>query len=244
MHSATQVYQTARPLDQRRQHVRSERVNGEDGRVSLGRRGSARRGICAGVVDDCVHAADRIHLVCDTSRLEAAGKVADDDTGRAGSKIVDRRGALAGSRVQSDLMALVYERLRCGMAETVRAARDENASHQSAITTNVCGGTITSSPTFNRSTPSPTDSMTPAASIPGMPGEPFAYTSGFLRIKMSVGLTAAALTAIRTSLAPAARTGWSVTVRTSGPPALVTVTARIPCPAYLRPQIVRAEPSV
>jgi hypothetical protein len=39
--------------------------------------------------------------------------------------------------------------------------------------------------------------MRPAASIPGMPGEPFAYASGLWRIKMSVGLTAAALTAIR-----------------------------------------------
>jgi len=66
-------------------------------------------------VDDCVHAANRIHLVCDTSRLDPAGKVADDDTSRAGSKIVDRQGALTGSRVQSDVMALVYERLRCGM---------------------------------------------------------------------------------------------------------------------------------
>src|SRR4051812_47825081 len=50
---------------------------------------------------------------------------------------------------------------------------------------------------------------------------------------MSVGLTAAALTAIRTSPAPAARTGWSVTMRTSGPPAFVIVTARMPCPCCL-----------
>ena len=43
-------------------------------------------------------------------------EVADDHTSRAGSQIVDRRGALTGSRVQSDLMALIDERLRCGMA--------------------------------------------------------------------------------------------------------------------------------
>ena len=87
MHAATEVHQTARPLDQRRQHVRSERVDGKDGRMSLGCRGSARRGICAGVVDDGVHTADRIQLVRDASRFDGAGKVADDDTGRAGGKI-------------------------------------------------------------------------------------------------------------------------------------------------------------
>ena len=38
-------------------------------------------------------------------------------------------------------MALVYERLRCGTAQAVRATRDKDASHQRDIRTNACGMT-------------------------------------------------------------------------------------------------------
>jgi hypothetical protein len=83
-------------------------------------------------VDDGVHTADRIHLVRDASRLDGAGEVADDDTSRAGGKIVDRRGARRRPRMQHDLMALRDERACCGTAQAVRAAGDEHARHPSA----------------------------------------------------------------------------------------------------------------
>ncbi len=68
-----------------------------------------------------------------------------------------------------------------------------------------------------RSTPSPTDSTVPAASIPGVHG---GGTSVLPRVRVptSVGLTAAKRTRMRTSPAAGSRTGRSMTRRTSGPP--------------------------
>ena len=84
---------------------------------------------------------------------------------------------------------------------------------------------ITASPAASRSTPDPTDSTVPAASIPGVHGgsSPWAPVA---RRPMSVGLTAAAATAIRTSPSAGSRTGRSMTSRTSGPPGSRMPTAR------------------
>ena len=83
---------------------------------------------------------------------------------------------------------------------------------------------ITAAPTSRRSTSSPSDSTSPAASMPGTQGgaSPSRPRS---RRPMSVGLTAAALTASRTSPGPASRTERSTTRTTSRPPGLTIPTA-------------------
>src|SRR3954468_11434903 len=86
---------------------------------------------------------------------------------------------------------------------------------------------ITASPGDRRSTPSPTDSTTPAASMPGIHGGARSLPPPCSRRPVSVGLTAAARTAIRPSSGPGARTSRSTTVRTSGPPGAGIATARM-----------------
>ena len=87
-----------------------QRVDRENGRVPLGGRRSAVRGRYPGIVDDGVHPSERVDLVGDTSGLNGAGKIADDHTSRPLREILERRRALAGSRMQDDLMSFVEER--------------------------------------------------------------------------------------------------------------------------------------
>src|SRR3954451_12518481 len=86
---------------------------------------------------------------------------------------------------------------------------------------------MTSSPGARRSTPSPTDSTMPAASMPGTHGGSRSCPAPFSRSPTSVGLTAAARTAMRTSPGPGARTSRSTTVKISGPPGAGMATARM-----------------
>ena len=70
-----------------------------------------------------------LDLVGDTSGINGAGKIADDHTSRPLREILERRRALAGSRMQDDLMSFVEERPRGGSAQTVGAAGDEDPRH-------------------------------------------------------------------------------------------------------------------
>jgi hypothetical protein len=58
-------------------------------------------------VDNRVHAADRIDLLCDAVGLGRATQVTDNDPGGLGCEIGKRRGALGRSCVEDDLMALI-----------------------------------------------------------------------------------------------------------------------------------------
>src|SRR5215470_338503 len=96
---------------------------------------------------------------------------------------------------------------------------------------------ITRSPWRNVA-PSPTASTTPASSIPGMKGGRTPIPASWstvncrpLRKLISVGLTVAAATRIRTSLAPTVGSGNSDTSSTSGPPSREKVTARMSVPS-------------
>src|SRR4051812_31949215 len=86
---------------------------------------------------------------------------------------------------------------------------------------------MTASPGATRSTPSPTDSTMPAASMPGTHGGSRSCPAPFSRRPTSVGLTAAARTAMRISPGPGARTSRSTTVKISGPPGAGMATARM-----------------
>ena len=95
----------------------------------------------------------------------------------------------------------------------------ESASADSEIA-GVSEAPMTSSPTWNAATPSPTWSTTPATSDPSPAGSASGITSRMkpCRIFESMGLTAAARTAIRTWPGPALNAGTSTTSSTSVPP--------------------------
>jgi hypothetical protein len=80
-------------------------------------------------VNDGIHPSERVHLVRDMSRVSRATQVTYDDAGGPGSEVVERRRALGRSRVQNDLVTLLDQSLRCGSAEAVCAAGDEDPRH-------------------------------------------------------------------------------------------------------------------
>ncbi len=82
---------------------------------------------------------------------------------------------------------------------------------------------MTDSPTDSRPPAWPSDSMVPAASIPGVNGG----STALRHMNTSIGLTAAAVTRSRTSPGCGSRTVRSSTVIAPGPSALLTVTARM-----------------
>ena len=88
---------------------------------------------------------------------------------------------------------------------------------------------MTASPGANAATPGPTASTTPAISLPGTSTRGRARPGGVAprRAAASAGCTPAAITRIRTSPAPGSGVGTSLSDRTSGGPASVTVIARI-----------------
>jgi hypothetical protein len=80
-------------------------------------------------VDNCVHAADRIYLLCDAVDLGRAAQVTDCDPGSLGCEVGKRRGALGRSCMKDDLMAIGEKRLRRRATEPIRASGYKNASH-------------------------------------------------------------------------------------------------------------------
>ena len=65
VHAAAEIDQMVGPLDQRRQDIGCQRVDGEDRRMAFGRGCPTGRRIDTGIVDHSVHAADSVHLIRD-----------------------------------------------------------------------------------------------------------------------------------------------------------------------------------
>jgi hypothetical protein len=80
--------------------------------MPLGSRAAAWRRVDAGIVDNRVHAADRIYLLCYAVDLGCAAQVTDYDSGGLGCEVDKRRRALGRSRMEDDLMAVIEKRLR------------------------------------------------------------------------------------------------------------------------------------
>jgi hypothetical protein len=80
-------------------------------------------------VDNRVHAADRIYLLCYAVDLGCAAQVTDYDPGGLGCEVGKRRGALGRSRMEDDLVAVIEKRLRRRAAKPIGAAGDTNACH-------------------------------------------------------------------------------------------------------------------
>src|SRR4029077_10952362 len=90
---------------------------------------AAPRHVDAGIVDNRVHAADRIYLLCYAADLGCAAQVTDYDPGGLGCEVGKRRGALARSCIKHDLMAVIEKRPRRRTTEPIGAAGDKNARH-------------------------------------------------------------------------------------------------------------------
>jgi hypothetical protein len=80
-------------------------------------------------VDNRVHAADRIYLLCNAVDLDRAAQVTDCDPRSLGCEVGKRRGALGRSSMEDDLMALIEKRPRRRATEPIGAAGDKNARH-------------------------------------------------------------------------------------------------------------------
>jgi hypothetical protein len=72
-------------------------------------------------VDNRVHAADRIYLLCYAVGLGCAAQVTDCDPGGLGCEVGKRRGALGRSCMKHDLMAVIEKRPRRRVRGRVRA---------------------------------------------------------------------------------------------------------------------------
>src|SRR6476620_11126918 len=81
------------------------------------------------VVDNRIHASNRIDVVRYASSLNGAAQVANDHPVGPCRQIIDGRRALTRARMQYDPMAIGDKRPRGRPAEPVRAAGDEDASH-------------------------------------------------------------------------------------------------------------------
>lgn len=97
--------------------------------MALFRRGTPVREVYAGVVNDGVHAAERVHLLRDVARLVGITQVADDNAGRARCDVLYRRSPGTRACMQHDGMSIIEQRFCCRASETVGAASDEDASH-------------------------------------------------------------------------------------------------------------------
>jgi hypothetical protein len=88
--------------------------------------------IDAGIVDDRVHATERIDLRRDTARLGRAAQIADDDIDPFGRQISHRRCPIAAPGMQDKPVAILQELARRLTAKAVRAASDEDTRHLSS----------------------------------------------------------------------------------------------------------------
>ena len=80
--------------------------------MPFGSSAAARRPVDPGIVDNRVHAADRVHLLCDAADLSRAAQVTDYDPGGLGCEVGKRRGALGRSCMDNDVMAVIEKRPR------------------------------------------------------------------------------------------------------------------------------------
>jgi hypothetical protein len=97
--------------------------------VTLRCRAAAPFRVHARIVDDRIHAADCVDLVCKAPGLGRAAKVAEDDPCRTGRELAYGRRAIPRSGMQRHFMAVIEKRLRRSAAEPVRTAGDEDERH-------------------------------------------------------------------------------------------------------------------
>jgi hypothetical protein len=97
--------------------------------VTVGGRGAGRLEVDAGIVDNSIHPADRVHLTGELSGLGCAAEVADDDSRGVRGQIAERRRPLASAGVQDHVMAVLQEDTGGGAAEPVGGAGDEDTGH-------------------------------------------------------------------------------------------------------------------
>ncbi|HEX3715672.1 MAG TPA: hypothetical protein VHV09_22970 [Trebonia sp.] len=121
VHAARQVHQPPRALDERREQVGREHVDGQDGGVPVFRGDLARLAVAgAGVMDHRVEPAEHVRLAGDRPGLRRAAEVAGDHARQP------RRGGLQAGRpvvvagMPDDLMTLSDEQVHGGQAEPVR----------------------------------------------------------------------------------------------------------------------------
>ena len=81
----------------------------------------------AGVVNDCVERSERVDLVSGAHHVGSDRQVADDEVGAAPDEILDVATSLGVPGVHDDVVPVVEERGRCGLAESGRRAGDEHA---------------------------------------------------------------------------------------------------------------------
>ena len=105
MQAAAEVDQPSGTVDQRCEHVRRKGVDRKGAGRALGRRAAASLRVDARVVDDCIHAPDRVDLIRDAPGFGGAAEIADHNPDGPRRKLCDRRGAVRGSGVQHHLMA-------------------------------------------------------------------------------------------------------------------------------------------
>jgi hypothetical protein len=80
-------------------------------------------------VDDGIHSAQGIYLVCHGPGFRRGAQIADDNACCICAKVGEGRCAYGCPCMKEDFVALVYEGARSGAAEPVGGTGDENSCH-------------------------------------------------------------------------------------------------------------------
>jgi hypothetical protein len=97
--------------------------------VTLWGRTSAWLRIDTCVVDDSIHAPNRVYLFGDASRLLGAAQVPDHEPGGTRSQVTEDCSPYPWTRVQDHLVPLIQKMPRRCPAKSIRTARDEDNGH-------------------------------------------------------------------------------------------------------------------
>jgi hypothetical protein len=102
-------------------------VYGQNGRVPFRSRAATRHAVNTGIVDDRVHSANGVDLLCDPAGFGCAREIAYDDIRTLGYEVAYRPHAVGRPRVKDDLMVLPHERFSRRLPEPFGATRYEDA---------------------------------------------------------------------------------------------------------------------
>ena len=133
MHATAEVDEPIRPTDERGEHVRSQRVDGERLCMAFGRGAAGWNAVHARVVDYGVHGADFVHLFGNSARFVGAAQISDYYARRLINEISDRRSAIFRSGMEHDFVSVRYKIAGCREAQSIGAAGDENSTHDTMI---------------------------------------------------------------------------------------------------------------
>ncbi len=129
MHPAAAIDQAIGPLDQSREDVWSQRVDGKRLCVTLGSCSATTLEIDARIVNDRVHAPDLVDLLRHCFRRIGATQIAYHQARRLRLQIPHSINTLRSPRVKNDGMPFRHERTRSRETESVGGASDEDALH-------------------------------------------------------------------------------------------------------------------